>query len=296
MLDLAFEQVERAECLAPELDQRIALGDPTQADAAAHDIHMVDVVLPEGIHDLQHHHALELAHVDLARLDGALVLGDLYDVCLLRRVGGARGGAELLDQRVALQPIDLLGEDVVRDLDAPHVKLLDQAIQIPILGKVRGRVPLHHAANLVIHHFEHALVHVLALEHRLAIRINDLTLGGDHVVIFHDVLADIEVEPLDLRLRLLDEARHHFVLDRHIVGHADALKQSSRAARAKAAHQVILQRDEEARLARVALPPGTAAQLIVDATRLVPLSTDDVEAARRKYLLAVGLADLTRLR
>ena len=44
-------------------------------------------------------------------------------------------------------------------------------------------------------------------------------------------------------------------------------------------HQVVLQRQVEPRLARVALPAGAAAQLVVDAARLVPLGAEHVEAA-----------------
>ena len=47
----------------------------------------------------------------------------------------------------------------------------------------------------------------------------------------------------------------------------------------KQAHQVVLQREVELGFARVALPAGTAAQLVVDAAGLVALGADDAEAA-----------------
>ena len=43
-------------------------------------------------------------------------------------------------------------------------------------------------------------------------------------------------------------------------------------------HQVVFQRQEEERLARVALAAGAAAQLAVDAARLVALGADDLQA------------------
>ena len=48
---------------------------------------------------------------------------------------------------------------------------------------------------------------------------------------------------------------------------------------AEDAHQVVFHRQVEAARARVALPSRPAAQLIVDAPRLVPLGADDVEPA-----------------
>ena len=44
-------------------------------------------------------------------------------------------------------------------------------------------------------------------------------------------------------------------------------------------HQLVLERQVEPGLARVALTAGTTAQLVVDAARLVALGADDVEAA-----------------
>ena len=48
--------------------------------------------------------------------------------------------------------------------------------------------------------------------------------------------------------------------------------------RAEQPHQVVLEREEEDRLARVALAAGAAAQLAVDAARLVALGADDLQA------------------
>jgi hypothetical protein len=46
---------------------------------------------------------------------------------------------------------------------------------------------------------------------------------------------------------------------------------------AEVAHQVVLERNEKLRHARVALARATAAQLPVDAPRFVPLGADDEE-------------------
>ena len=58
---------------------------------------------------------------------------------------------------------------------------------------------------------------------------------------------------------------------------------------AVAPDQVVVERDEEARGAGIALPAGAAAQLMVDALALVPVGADHVEAAERGDGLAVAL-------
>ena len=61
------------------------------------------------------------------------------------------------------------------------------------------------------------------------------------------------------------------------------------------AHDVVLQTQEEAALARVALAAGAAAQLVVDAARLVPLGAQNEQAARRPDLFGLGGGDLFML-
>ena len=58
---------------------------------------------------------------------------------------------------------------------------------------------------------------------------------------------------------------------------------------AEDAHQVVFERQVEAARARVALAAGTAAQLVVDAARLVALGADDVQAAGGDHLLVALL-------
>ena len=55
----------------------------------------------------------------------------------------------------------------------------------------------------------------------------------------------------------------------------------------EALHEVVFERDVEARGAGVALAAGAAAELVVDAAAVVALGADDVEAADRDDLLVV---------
>src|ERR1700691_5694014 len=61
---------------------------------------------------------------------------------------------------------------------------------------------------------------------------------------------------------------------------------------AENAHQIVFQRKEKDRCARIALPARTAAQLVIDAARFMPLGADHEQTARRADFLA-RLVDFT---
>ena len=111
----------------------------------------------------------------------------------------------------------------------------------------------------------------LAFEQLAAQRVDALALLVHDVVVLEQVLADGEVLRFDLLLRARDGVGHHLVLDRHALFHAEPLHQAGDAIRPEDAHQVVFEREIEARRAGVALTAGAAAQLVVDAARLVAL-------------------------
>ena len=86
-----------------------------------------------------------------------------------------------------------------------------------------------------------------AFEQLAAQRVDALALLVHHVVVFEEVLADGEVLRLDLLLRAGDGVGHHLVLDRHAFFHAEALHQPGDAIGAEDAHQVVFEREVEAR-------------------------------------------------
>ena len=104
-----------------------------------------------------------------------------------------------------------------------------------------------------------------------------------HVVVLEHALADEEVLLLDLLLRLLDLLGEHLRLDRLLVAlvvdRAEAVEDLVDPVAGEEADEVVLGGEEEARLAGVALAAGAAAQLVVDAARLVALGAADEEAA-----------------
>ena len=135
--------------------------------------------------------------------------------------------------------------------------------------------------------------HVAALEHLVAVLVDDLALLVHHVVVLEDALADEEVLLLDLALGALDLLREHLRLDRLLLAllgrRAEAVEDAVDPVAGEQAHEVVLGGEEEARLARVALAAGAAAQLVVDPARLVALGAADEQAAGLEHLLAVLL-------
>src|SRR5207237_2914054 len=88
-------------------------------------------------------------------------------------------------------------------------------------------------------------------------------------------------------------ARHPRVGDDLSLLGTGAVHPARDAVRAEQPHQVVLARQAEHALSRTALTARAAAQLAVDAPRLVPLGAHDDQAARR-VLLALQPLDLLR--
>ena len=105
--------------------------------------------------------------------------------------------------------------------------------------------------------------------------------------LFECALAVLEVAGLDARLRVFNRLGERLVFNRRILVEVEALHQVRDALAAKQAQQIVFKREVEARLARVALTAGTAAQLVVDTAGIVALRADDEQAP--------CLADLVRL-
>ena len=124
---------------------------------------------------------------------------------------------------------------------------------------------------------EHHLPEVLASQDLPTHVVDHRALLVHHVVVFEEVLPDVEVVPLDLLLGVLDRAVDERVLDRLPLFHPQLLHDRRDPVGAEDPEQVVLEREVEARGARVPLPSRAAAQLVVDPAGLVPLRPDDVE-------------------
>ena len=98
----------------------------------------------------------------------------------------------------------------------------------------------------------------------MALGVDHLALAVHHLVVLEDVLAALVVHLLDLLLGVLDRLRDHPGLDRLALGPLQALHDRADPIRREHPHQVVLERQVEQRLARVALSACASAQLVVD--------------------------------
>ena len=81
------------------------------------------------------------------------------------------------------------------------------------------------AGRKVASHEQDEFLRIPCAEDLPALGVNHLALRIHHVVVFDGVLADVEVEPFDLLLRLFDASTHHAVFDRCVIIEAETFHQ-----------------------------------------------------------------------
>src|SRR3954451_4302254 len=278
--DRVHQVVEEREGLVLVGHERLDLGEPAQVDALAQVVHVVEVLAPALIDDLEHEIALERAHELLAELGLALVVER-------HRVLG--------EQPLELLAVDRRAVDLVRaEVDLVDLLELDpELVEVPVVREVARRVLVHQAADDLGDLLAGDGAHVAALEHLVAVAVDDLALLVHHVVVLEDALADEVVLLLDLALRVLDLLREHLRLDRLFLAvvapRAEPVQDLVDPVAGEQAHEVVLGGEEEARVARIALGAGAPAQLVGDPARLVALRAADEQAAGLLDARAAGL-------
>ncbi len=146
--------------------------------------------------------------------------------------------------------------------------------------RMRGDEIVHQIAGGVVQELDHVGANVLGHQQARAKLIDDGALLVHDVVEFERVFADAEVALLDAFLRVLDGLVPQRMFELLAFLHAQPLHDARDAVGAEQAHQIVLERDIEARRARVALAAGPPAQLPVNAARLMPFGADDAQAAQ----------------
>ena len=121
-----------------------------------------------------------------------------------------------------------------------------------------------------------------AFEQLAAQAVDGLALLVHHVVVLEQMFAGFEVLAFDGFLRGFDAARDQLRLDGNAFFHAQPLQQVRDPLLGEDAHQVIFEREVEARGAGIALAAGASAKLVVDAARLVTFGAEDEQAAQRR--------------
>ena len=278
-LDPAGQRLEHLERLALVLLLRVLLGIAPQPDALAQVVHRREVLLPALVEDLEHDRLLEVPHHLRAGepLLGPVPRDDFID--------------DPHAQRLLVQLVLLVEPPCHRELRrelALQGRL--QPGDVPQLVEALGR---NEGVDDLVHDIRAQRIDpggdVLGGHQLVAQRIDLLALVVGDVVVLQKLLADVEVVRLHLALGVLDRLRHPAVLDGLAVFHAELLHDAADAVRREPPHEIVLQGQVEAARSRIALPPGTAAELVVDAPGLVALGADDVQPAGGDYRL-VALA------
>src|ERR1019366_7716408 len=260
LLDAFLHRLEKLEGLPFVLDERVALTVAAQADAFLQMVEREEVILPERVDRLEHEELLEVAQ--RLRADGLLFR-------LVRLVHGRAQLVLELRVRVAraepffgrLEPVRVEGESF-EGVPGPFGRVL-----------AGGAVAVDVIFRDVFRESHDVIARQRPGEDFLAEPVDLRALLVHHVVVFEEVLARVEVAALDLRLRPLDGLRHPAVLDGDALLHAEALHEPRQAVGPEDAHEVVLEREVEARGAGVAL------------AGFVAFRADDVEAAELDDLL-----------
>src|SRR5215510_8148489 len=128
---------------------------------------------------------------------------------------------------------------------------------------------------------------VLPSQEVATLLIDHLPLFIHHVVIFQQVLADVEVVRFDSLLSIFNRASHQAVLDRLALLHPQAIHNFLDALSAKNTQQIVFEREIEPRRAWVSLASRPATELVVNPSSLVPFSAENMESTRGHNFLTL---------
>ena len=113
---------------------------------------------------------------------------------------------------------------------------------------------------------------------------DDLALVVHHVVELQKVLADVEIARFDLLLGFFQGLVDPRMDDRLVFFQPQLCQHAIHALGTENAHQIILQRQEEFGITRIALTARATAQLIVNAAAFVTLGSQNVKTTRLEGL------------
>src|SRR5664280_313202 len=273
--DPVHQLPEHGEALALVGDQRVLIAHGPKVDPLPQVVHVGQVVLPPLVDDLEHDVALELTGDLLAPRDGLVPLRIQIE-CL-----GEDALGDLVHRAGTGQVVGHeLGRVVLGQLD-------DQLGKVPLLGVVRGARGDDQPGNGVLEELGGLLAQVLAVDDLEAPTVDDLALLVHHVVVLEHVLARFGVATLNGVLCPLDGLGDHLRLDGHLVGEGPT-HHPVHCTGGEQPHEVILEREEEPALPRVALTTGASPELVVDPSALVTLAPQHVEPSEGPDLVALA--------
>src|SRR6266851_1748610 len=171
------------------------------------------------------------------------------------------------------------------------VHLREKLRGVPLIGMLlAGAESVNEFARDVFGDAENVIALVFAFERGPPDGVNRLALLVHHVVVFEQVLAGVEVLGFDGFLRVFDAAGDELGLDGHAFSHAQAVHEGLDALATEDAHEIVFEREKEARRAGITLAAGASTQLIVDAAGFVALGAENVQAAEGDDFIVLGFA------
>src|SRR4029078_12985191 len=162
---------------------------------------------------------------------------------------------------------------------------LRERLEIPVVAVLVLREEVDRVLDDLLDPELDLLGEALAVEHLPALLVDPLAVPVEDVVVLEDVLPHDEVLLLDLLLRALDLAGEDLRLHGLVVRDLEAVHDALDPVAGEEADEVVLAREIEARLPRIALAARAGAQLAVDPARLVALGAEDVQAAELAHAL-----------
>ena len=252
------------------LDKRILLSICCKPDRLPQLIHIIDVVHPVCIHRLQQDDTLDLTNISAS----------LCQLLLLRLIKVIRFLNQLFLQLThGLSLYCFLRNRQKRNDRADQIIELLQ-IRLVLAGALLiTHNAIHTLIDTILDHFHNRSLHVVAIQDLATLCVDDLPLLIIDLVILQQVLSDRKVIRLDLFLCLFNGIGQHLMLNLLTLMNAKCPECAHHLIRAKQPHQVILQGNVELGLTRVTLSAGTATQLVIDPSGLMPLRPDYKKAA-----------------
>ena len=198
------------------------------------------------------------------------------DLLLPGLVGRFRIFRQDLSDLDSAQLVNLFFVAQVRGQGTDHLQLSHQIGHVPVVGVAAGKVPVHDVLELLAEHAQDLTFEIVTGKNVVPVGVNDSTLVVQYIVIFQEVLPHVEVVAFDLHLGVADGLGNPFILNGGIFIHPGPAHQRLDAVSSETAHQFVFQGDIELGAARVALTPGPASELVVDAPGVVMLGANDV--------------------
>ena len=273
LLDILRHLVEHLVTAQLVLNQRILLSVCLQTGSLTKLLHIVDVIHPLAVDDLEQDHTLDLT--DRLRL---------RELCLLALIQLHSLFLELLLETVLLRLQHAFRRHRLDRHGGKQERV--QLVVIPLfkIGVVTD-TDIHAVLRDIRDHLVDRVAHALSIQHASSLLVDDLSLFVHYLIVLQQALTDAEVVVLDLLLCRLDRFGQRFMLDLLSFRDSQRIEHGDHPVRTEETHQIILQGDKELGFTRISLTTGTSTQLIIDTSGLMPLCTDDHQAACRSRLL-----------